>query len=83
MMGGICHSVRKYAKANNKYMKNYNKNEASPNLTLLDKNKIYEWATSQRLLLHGFKWIKSTFLLNILLKTLMKVAVLNIYLKLT
>ena len=42
MMGGICHSVRKYAKANNKYMKNYNKNEASPNLTLLDKNKIYE-----------------------------------------
>ena len=23
--GGICHAIHKYAKANNKYMKNYNK----------------------------------------------------------
>ena len=25
--GGICHSRHKYAKANNKYMKNYDKNK--------------------------------------------------------
>ena len=25
--GGICHSIKRYAKANNKYMKGYNNNE--------------------------------------------------------
>ena len=24
--GGICHAIRRYAKANNKYMKDYDKN---------------------------------------------------------
>ena len=27
--GGICHSIYTYAKANNKYMKEYNKNSKS------------------------------------------------------
>ena len=26
MRGAICHSIQRYAKANNKYMKNYNNN---------------------------------------------------------
>ena len=27
--GGICHAIYRYAKANNKYMKNYDKNKES------------------------------------------------------
>ena len=27
--GGICHSIQRYAKANNKYIKSYNKDEES------------------------------------------------------
>ena len=30
--GGICHSIHQYAKANNKYMKNYNNNEESSHI---------------------------------------------------
>ena len=30
--GGICHAMLRYAKANNKYMKEYNKNKESSNL---------------------------------------------------
>ena len=27
--GGICHAIHRYTKANNKYMKNYDKNKVS------------------------------------------------------
>ena len=27
--GGICHSIHRHAKANNKYMENYNENKGS------------------------------------------------------
>ena len=36
--GGICHAIHRYAKANNKYMKNYNKNIESYYLMFLDAN---------------------------------------------
>ena len=55
--GGICHSIRRYAKANNKYMKNYNKNEESSYIQYLDANNLYGWAMSQKLPVNGFKWI--------------------------
>ena len=53
--GGICHSIQRYAKANNKYMKNYNNNEKSSYIVYLDANNLYGWAMSKKLPDNGFK----------------------------
>ena len=55
--GGICHSIHRYAKANNKYMKNYNNNEESSYIQDLDANNLYGSAMSKKLPVNGFKWI--------------------------
>ena len=55
--GGIYHSIHRYAKANNKYMKSYNNNEESSYIQYLDANNIYGWAMSKKLQVNGFKWI--------------------------
>ena len=39
--GRICHAIHRSAKANNKYMKNYDKNIKSSYLTYLDANNLY------------------------------------------
>ena len=46
--GGICHSIQRYAKANNKYMKSYNKDEESSYIQYLDANNLYGWAMSKK-----------------------------------
>ena len=55
--GGICHSIHRYAKSNNKYMKNYNNNEESSYIQYLDANNLYGWAMSKKLPVNVFKWI--------------------------
>ena len=57
--GGICHSIHRYAKANNKYMKNYNNNEESSYIQYLDANNLYGWALSKKLPVNGFRWLDS------------------------
>ena len=48
--GGICHAIQRFAKANNKHMKNYDKNIESSYLMYLDANDLYGWAMPQNYL---------------------------------
>ena len=57
--GGICHAIYRYAKANDKYIKKYDKNEKSSFLEYLDANSLYNWAMSQPLAVDGFDWVKN------------------------
>ena len=59
IIGGICHSIHRQPKANNKYMKNYDKNEESSYIQYLDANNLYGWAMSQKLPVNGFKWVNN------------------------
>ena len=56
---GIFHAIHRYAKANNKHMKNYDKNEESSFLEYLDANNLYGWTVSQPLPVDGFDWVKN------------------------
>ena len=56
--GGICHTIHRYAKANNKYMKNYDENKESSFLEYLDANNLHGWAMSEPLPVDGFDRIK-------------------------
>ena len=55
---GICQAIHRLAKANNKYMKNYNKDVKSSYLMYLDANNLYRWAMSQKLPVSGYKLVK-------------------------
>ena len=55
--GGICHAVHRYAKANNKYMKNYDKSKESSYIQYLDANNLCGASISEKLPINGFKWV--------------------------
>ena len=46
---GICHFIYRYAKANNKYKKDYDKNKELSYFLYWDINNLYGWAMSQKL----------------------------------
>ena len=47
--GGICDRIYQYAKANNKYMKDYDENKKPSYIHYWDVNNLYGWTMSQKL----------------------------------
>ena len=62
--GEICNSIQRYAKANNKYMKDYDKNKESSFLHYWDVNILYVWAMTQELPTFNFELVKDTSQFN-------------------
>ena len=55
--GGICNAIQRYAKANNKYMKDYDKKKKSSYIQYLDANNLYGKAMTEKLPVRGFRWM--------------------------
>ena len=62
--GGVSMIPKRYAKANNKYMKDFNLEEESKFIQYLEANNLYGWAMSQPLLVSNFKWMTKSHLEN-------------------
>ena len=63
--GGISIISNRYGKANNKYMKDFNKKEPYKYLMYVDANNLYGWAMSQKLPVHSFKWMSNKEIENL------------------
>ena len=63
--GGISIISNRYGKANNKYMKDFNKKELSKFLMYVDANNLYGVGMSQKLPVHSFKWMTNQEIENI------------------
>ena len=57
MRGGICHAMQCCAKANNKYIKDYDRTKKSSYIRYLDTNNLYGKAMTEKLPVRGFRWM--------------------------
>ena len=56
--GGSSYISKRYAKANNKCMSDYDSNKPSTFVTSLDKNNLYGWSISEYLPYEEFEWLE-------------------------
>lgn len=59
LRGGIAMISKRYAKANNPYLNDYDPQRSSNYLMYLDANNLYGWAMCQPLPTHDFDWLSS------------------------
>ena len=59
MRGGISYIAKRYTKANNKYINDYDPKRPSTFILYLDLNNLCDWAMSKYLPYEGFKWLKN------------------------
>ena len=59
LRGGISYIAKKYAKANNKYINDYDPKKPSIFISYLDINNLYGWAISKYRPYEGFKCLKN------------------------
>ena len=57
MRGGISYIAKRYSKANNKYVKNYDGGKETIYNMYFDANNLYGWAMTRYLPYGGFKWM--------------------------
>ena len=62
--GGICNVIHWYAKANNRYMNDYDENKEPSYIKYCDVNGLYGLVMSQKLPVNNFQWIKDTYQFN-------------------
>ena len=62
--GGIFNTIHRYAKAKNKSIKDYDKNQESSYLKYWNVNSLYGWEMPHNLPLNKFEWMEKTSQFN-------------------
>ena len=72
MRGGIFYIAKRHSKANNKYMKCYDRSKESIYISYLNANNSYSWPMSQYLPYSGFKWLNQKEITDFCLNSISK-----------
>ena len=60
LRGGISYIAKRYAKANSKYLNDYDPKKPSTFISYIDMNNLYGWAMNEYLPYGRFEWSENT-----------------------